>query len=110
MNTKASEQKSEEQRPFRLNAYQKAAVSVYGEGDFAYLADMEFKNYDEFHSRVRSCGDGLLTFMLLELADSDCASVEEARNHISRVIDSMNDVLGELHKIEDEPESPAPGM
>ena len=75
----ASQSKSD--TPFRLNAYQKAIAGVHANGDFAYFADMEFKNFDEFHARLRSSGDGLFTFVMLELADSDCGSVEEARDH-----------------------------
>lgn len=106
MNTDTSEAKSDKQEPYKLNAYQKAAASVYGGGDFVDLAEMEFKNFAEFRESLKDVGDTLFTFVMIELGlKEDCDSVEVARNRISSAVDDLNDVLEALSKIEDEPET-----
>jgi hypothetical protein len=80
--------------PFEMNAWQKAAARAYEDGEFGYIADRTFKNFDEFRAHLRdTIDDGLFTFIMIELNDSDM-DTETAQNRMSKAIDQLNDVFG----------------
>lgn len=89
---------------YRLNDFQKAAVAVYGNGDFSYLADRVFKNFADFRDHLREeISDMHLEFILVELGAPDCDNAEEAQNRMSRAADEINDVYGALCRLAEAP-------
>ena len=76
-----------------LNKYQRAAVDVYGEGNFGYV---ESYDYGDEH------GDALLSFVLAELSDNeDCENLTTARRRIESGIQDLQDVLQALYEMEE---------
>lgn len=70
------------------NEIQQRILTEYQNGEFAYLCEHNAEEDPE------NCGDGLLLFVINEVADSeDCDSVEEAYNRISRAADDLCNVL-----------------
>lgn len=86
--------KPKKAEPFEMNVWQKAAARAYDDGEFGYIADMTFKNFDDFRAHLReTIDDGLFTFIMIELNDSDM-DAETAQNRMSKAIDQLNDVFG----------------
>ncbi|MBR0701946.1 hypothetical protein JQ599_18670 [Bradyrhizobium diazoefficiens] len=95
----ANPQPSDEHAPFRLNAYQQAAARDYNHGDFARLASMEFKDFNEFQDHLRATvSDELFTSILIELNDVDCESIGQARDRIARAL--MNNLFGTPYELD----------
>ncbi|MGY3582145.1 hypothetical protein ACVIGB_000931 [Bradyrhizobium sp. USDA 4341] len=104
-----SKAKKQAAKPFRLSDLQKKVLEGYEDGDFAYLGGMEWKSYDEFIDFMKGVGDGLLTFVLVEMQDLDEDAAEEAMNRIARSLDQLNDVFGALAAMNREQTARAPG-
>jgi hypothetical protein len=76
-----------------VNAYQKAVLSIYEEGEYAEMTTMD---------EVEQAGDGLLTFIMRELGD-DCDSQAEAERRIEVAISQLDEIYDRLEQeIEDE--------
>ena len=76
-----------------LNAAQKKMLEVYASGDFAHLIEDDAKGADALELS-RDLGDGLLTFLLVELSkDEDCDSDEEAISRLNTIIADCNAII-----------------
>lgn len=63
-----------------LNPYQQQCLTNYDDGAFEHLRELP---PEELARELEHCGDGLLRFMMVELADSEgCDSPEEARRRL----------------------------
>lgn len=51
----------------KINQYHRAVLQDYSNGDHAYLGELEVVDIEE----IRAVGDGLLTFLMLELSDEE---------------------------------------
>ena len=69
-----------------LNSAQKKMLEVYASGDFAHLIEEVAKGTDAI-ALSRDLGDGLLTFLLIELSNNeDCDSDETALDRLRTVV------------------------
>jgi fumarylacetoacetate (FAA) hydrolase family protein len=67
-----------------LNAFQKAVLKDYSDGDYAYLIE------DGAIADVQDLGDTLLTFLMIELSTKeDCDTIEDAQ---SRMLSAHADI------------------
>ncbi len=74
-----------------LNAAQKKCLEFYANGDFEHLAALESEA--QFNAALRECGDGLLRFLMAELASSeDCDSVQTAMQRLDGAIEDIKAV------------------
>lgn len=68
-----------------LNRYQQMIVDGYAGGEFAQVSSL---------AESEQVGDGLFSFLIRELADSeDCDSLESAIQRLSVVIEEVNTCL-----------------
>lgn len=80
-----------------INGSQGACLAMFGNGDFAHLA--ESTSEEEFKSGVQESGDGLLRFLITELATSEgCDSIAEAINRVHLAIAELLQVQQALEK------------
>lgn len=71
------------------NPIQERILKGYQDGEFANLCEPDATAED-----LENCGDGLLVFVIHEVADSeDCDSVKEAYTRISRAENDLCDIL-----------------
>lgn len=64
-----------------FNEAQKIALATYGEGDYAHITSLD---------ECKDVGDGLFTFLMIELADSeDCDTLEEAARRIQMAVEQL---------------------
>ncbi|CDQ09229.1 conserved protein of unknown function [Acidithiobacillus ferrivorans] len=71
------------------NEIQQRILQEYQDGEFANLCEPDATEED-----LENCGDGLLIFVIHEVADSeDCDSVNEAYKRISRAENDLCDIL-----------------
>lgn len=74
-----------------LNAAQMKCLEFYANGDFEHLAALESEA--QFNAALRECGDGLLRFLMAELASSeDCDSVQTAMQRLDGAIEDIKAV------------------
>lgn len=74
-----------------LNAAQKKCLEFYANGDFEHLAAIESET--QFNVALKECGDGLLRFLMAELASSeDCDSVQTAMQRLDGAIEDIRAV------------------
>lgn len=80
-----------------LNAYQKAALRTYANGDYAYLIDkLDLDIYKD------ALGDTLLKFILIELSTGEgCEDVDDAMNRMEQARDDLDQVFGAMCIIDD---------
>jgi len=80
-----------------INNAQSVCLKTYSEGEFAHL--LESKTEEEFIKGYTGCGDTLLTFLLIELADKeDCSSAEVGAQRVGQAITQLQDVLAALEE------------
>jgi hypothetical protein len=78
------------------NEIQQKILHGYEGGEFAYLCEPAATEAD-----LENCGDGLLVFVIREVADSEgCDSVEMAYDRIERGIKNFEEILGILAAVE----------
>jgi len=83
-----------------INGSQAAALSVYATGDFQHLAEAESE--EAFVDDYETSGDGLLRFLMVELADKEgCDSVTEGLNRVQAAIDDLEAVKLAMEKVLD---------
>lgn len=83
-----------------LNVAQKTCLEFYANGDFEHLAEIE--SQEQFTQAVKDCGNGLLTFLVFEIASSeDCDSVETALQRLERAIEDIRTVERKVLQIPD---------
>lgn len=71
------------------NEIQQKILKEYQGGAFAHLCEPDATEKD-----LENCGDGLLIFVIHEVADSeDCDSVKEAYDRINRATEDLYDIL-----------------
>lgn len=81
----------------KLNQYQRAVLNDYSDGEFAHLSKQEGIR------DVASLGDGLLSFILVELSDKeDCESAHHARRRMERAKDDLGVAITALEALEAE--------
>lgn len=70
--------------PQPMNEAQQVVLKSYCYGEFGHVRTM-----DEVHA----CGDGLFTFLMVELSNSeDCTSLDAAFNRVSQVGDQVREL------------------
>ncbi len=80
-----------------INAAQAVCLSLYATGDFEHLLDSPSEG--EFNKGVEESGDGLLRFLMTELATSEgCGSITEAMNRVHMAIEDLQGVKRNLEK------------
>ena len=80
-----------------INASQAACLAMFGSGDFAHLA--QSTSEEEFKKGVEESGDGLLRFLMTELATSEGSdSITEAMNRVHFAIEELQHVKEALEK------------
>ncbi len=80
-----------------INAAQAVCLSLYASGDFEHL--LESPSEDEFKKAVEESGDGLLRFLMTELATSEgCDSITEAMNRVHMAIEDLQGAKRNLEK------------
>lgn len=78
-----------------INAAQAACLKLHANGDVSHFIDLETE--EEFFEAVDECGDGLLRFLVVELADKEGAdSVTEALNRVAVAIEELQAVRSAL--------------
>lgn len=86
---------SAQERPHWVNETQEQVLRSYCEGEFAGLLDEV--TAARFGGAVAACGDGLLRFLLTELADSEGVdSVEEGLRRVNAAVDQLRAVADVL--------------
>jgi hypothetical protein len=81
----------------KLNKAQKTVLRIYENGEFAHLA--QCKSADEFSDELENCGDGLLRFLMVELASSeDCDSIDTAADRVRSAMRQLTKVVDALEK------------
>lgn len=80
--------------PMILNDYQKAVLADYDDGEFAHLIE------EGAIENPLGLGDTLLSFMLIELSDSEgCENIEIAWHRLDTAKDEIDVALKALMKI-----------
>ncbi len=80
-----------------INASQATCLAMFGNGDFGHLADSSSE--EEFRLGVQESGDGLLRFLMTELATSEGSdSITEAMNRVHLAIEELQQVKAALEK------------
>ena len=73
------------------NSPQQIVLRSYCSGEFSHVRTM---------GEVRACGDGLFTFLMVELsAKEDCTGALDAFNRVAQAIGQLREVLMELDSI-----------
>ena len=84
-----------------LNLAQKTCLEFYAGGDFEHLGHIESEV--DFAVALDDCGDGLLRFLVKELASSeDCDSVETAMHRLERAIEDIQAVQRNLSNVSED--------
>lgn len=90
---------------FEPNAYQKAAIEVYAQGDFRHLAEIRGRRV--FDAAVDEVGDTLFRFAMIELDDSEgVEGVHEASRRMATAAADLEELADRILLL---PEGPAPG-
>lgn len=80
--------------PMILNAFQKAVLEDYSDGDYAYLAE------DGAIEDVMALGDTLLSFMLIELSNKEgCSTIGDAEGRLHSAHAEIDVALAALDKL-----------
>ncbi len=80
-----------------INASQAACLAMFGTGDFAHLLDASSE--EQFKKGVEDSGDGLLRFLMMELATSEGSdSITEAMIRVHFAIEELQQVKEALEK------------
>lgn len=83
--------KAEEALPHWVNASQAIVLGSYCNGEFSHLLDC--KSADSFDAALQECGDGLLKFMVRELAESEGVDgLEEGLRRLMVAVDQLGSV------------------
>ena len=78
-----------------LNSAQLICLVRYAQGEHAHL--LECADKTAFENGLAQCGDGLLRFLIAELASQeDCTSMEIASTRIMCCVDQLSDVYNSL--------------
>ncbi|MEX3845574.1 hypothetical protein [Paraburkholderia sp. BR10882] len=86
-------------RPW-LNPAQRAVLDCYAGGEYAHMAELERE--EEYRMAMKQCGDGLLSFLLVELATSEgCDMRDEAERRICTAIRDLRAVRDGLRAAPD---------
>ena len=81
--------------PHWVNESQAQVLLSYCDGEFAHLLDES--TAAAFEASVKSCGDGLLRFLMVELADSEGVdSMEEGLRRVNVAVDQMRSLADAL--------------
>lgn len=81
-------------KPMILNAFQKAVLEDYSDGDFSYLIE------DGAIANVRDLGDSLLSFMLIELSTQEgCTTIDDAVSRLNSGRDDIDVALEAMEKL-----------
>ncbi len=79
-----------------LTPWQRTALTTYGLGEFANLA--EATNARALKESLRDCGDSLLRFIVSELsAREDCNSSDDAIRRMTEARSQLDDLIEGLH-------------
>lgn len=90
-----------------LNDAQNAVLETYANGDFAHLIECPTK--EALDVELENCGDGLLRFLMVELADQeDCFGLEEAVRRIKSAIEDLEGAMAGVQARETLPAVPRP--
>lgn len=85
-----------------LNPAQMNCLEFYSQGDFEHMGHIA--DEASFKESLQACGDGLLVFLLTELATSeDCNGIQES---LSRVASAIEDLQAVERNLNDLPEMP----
>ena len=91
----------------QFNKAQALCLETYANGDFAHL--LEIDSQASFDAALLDCGDGLLRFLVVELATSeDCDSTDTAINQIATAISDLTVVKDMLEARPQEESWPTP--
>lgn len=84
--------------PTDLNAFQRAVLTRYAMGEFEHLTEpMSQKAFDEELARS---GDGLLRYLVVELATSEgCTDDAEALRRIETTLDEVHAIRGAIEEV-----------
>lgn len=83
--------------PSFINAAQAICLNAYNEGEFSHLLDA--KTEEEFTIGYKECGDGLLSFLMVELSSKeDCESIDVAVRRVSSALTQLQDVANALEQ------------
>ena len=83
--------------PSFINAAQAISLKAYNEGEFSHLLDA--KKEEEFTTGYKDCGDGLLSFLMVELStQEDCESIDVAVKRVSSALTQLQDVFNALEQ------------
>lgn len=81
--------------PHWVNETQAAVLRSYDEGEFAHLLDESTPA--AFQGGVGGCGDGLLRFLMAELAESEGVdSIEEGLRRVNAAVDQLRAIADAL--------------
>lgn len=82
-----------------MNTFQRRALAAYNDGEFAHLAEHAD---DAFCQALEVCGDGLLKFILVELATKeDCETWDDAISRMTTALNELADVLEAIQESAD---------
>ena len=84
---------------YYLNEFQRAVLTDYSDGDFSWIiAALDGGSVVDFNS----LGDGLLTFLLVELSNSEsCETVADAESRLETIHDEIEVCLDAIQKLAD---------
>lgn len=83
----------------KINALHRAVLQTYANQNFAYLADREVLPLPDIYA----LGDGLLTFLLIELLDEEgCDGLPDAMHRLTGAKDDIDVALEALTVLNDE--------
>jgi hypothetical protein len=81
--------------PHWVNETQAAVLRSYEGGEFAHLLDASTAS--AFQEGLGGCGDGLLRFLMVELAESEGVdSVEEGLRRVNMAVDQLRAIADTL--------------
>jgi hypothetical protein len=91
--------------PWEPNEFQKVAAAAYGHGDHAHV--LNSRSEAEFRQKLRSIGDTLYEFLMIELAEGP--EDPSDRGEVIRCMENAQRHIGDvLTAIEAMPAPPAP--
>lgn len=97
--TKLADRKMPEAADPFLNDAQRAILTTYAEGDFAHLCDVTTEQ--QLKDELDACGDGLLRFILVELASKeDCDTLQEAQQRIASAVRQLQEASDAVYAVE----------
>lgn len=96
---------ADSEAPVELNAFQRAVLTRYAMGEFEHLAEpMSQKAFDEELARS---GDGLLRYLVVELATSEgCTDEAEALRRIETTLDEVHAMRGAIEELAEQAHLP----